>query len=494
MEDAAAAAAMASSGKVLNATEKAEQARSMFGATYEAARADPVDIPAPTGETGPDGQLIVTHKYAHFDDVGKVEDESKVEGPYAILKNHQDAAITLCTKGRYFEGVGCWEHCKFEYPIGTLSQCWKEDCPKGWSEVAGGFCKKNGINVNTKPKGSYSRGEMKSPKTCKLGDSFGPGAQPDNGNRDVTVVMLSDVQLPWCHKEDSRMDMPCALEDNFYMIQGIKALESLSWVEGDVDPVATPLGVFIAGDLTAFGSRNQYITYRKLWETRDDESSNKNNKLPIWPGLGNHDYANNIEGCNTLLEEPTWAPYAMNGCAQRMLTYVRAAVAKCGDETVVKSFGGFVDHYHKDSAAYTVRYGRIRFVHLHNYPTFRREQLTGMASTIGFLKDEVAEASKTEDYLVLVMHDMGQHFSPEAHDGQVERYDYFSNIVAGSRTLAVFAGHLHPTGGMKRGFLQDSRPREYTLLQNTWGENIPVIRNWASSEQRFVVAQVNVAR
>lgn len=47
---------------------------------------------------------------------------------------------------------------------------------------------------------------------------------------------------------------------------------------------------------------------------------------------------------------------------------------------------------------------------------------------------------------------------------------------------------------MKRGFLQDSRPREYTLLQNTWGENIPVIRNWASSEQRFVVAQVNVAR
>jgi len=258
--------------------------------------------------------------------------------------------------------------------------------------------------------------------------------------------------------------------------------------------VATPLGVFIAGDLTAFGSRNQYITYRKLWETRDDESSNKNNKLPIWPGLGNHDYANNIEGCMTLLEEPTWAPYAMNGCAQRMLTYVRAAVGKCGDETVVKSFGGFVDHYHKDSAAYTVRYGRIRFVHLHNYPTFRREQLTGMASTIGFLKDEVAEASKTEDYLVLVMHDVGQHFSAEAHDGQVERYDYFSDIVAGSRTLAVFAGHLHPTGGMKRGFLQDSRPREYATLQNTWGENIPVIRNWASSEQRFVVAQVNIAR
>eukprot|EP00439_Symbiodinium_sp_Y106_P005616 s10734_g1.t1 len=62
MEDAAAAAAMATSGKVLNATEKVEQARSMFGVAYEAARADPVDIPVATGETGPDGQLIVTHK------------------------------------------------------------------------------------------------------------------------------------------------------------------------------------------------------------------------------------------------------------------------------------------------------------------------------------------------------------------------------------------------------------------------------------------------
>ena len=29
------------------------------------------------------------------------------------------------------------------------------------------------------------------------------------------------------------------------------------------------------------------------------------------------------------------------------LTYIRAAVAKCGGETVVKNFGGYVDHYHK---------------------------------------------------------------------------------------------------------------------------------------------------
>ena len=30
----------------------------------------------------------------------------------------------------------------------------------------------------------------------------------------------------------------------------------------------------------------------------------------------------------------------------------------------------------------------------------------------------------------------------------MERFDYFSEIVQYSRTLALFAGHLHPTGGM----------------------------------------------
>jgi len=489
MKDAA-VTAMGLNGTSLSDSEQGELARSMFGDAYEAALADPlVTTAAPTGANG---QVIVTSQYAHHSDYGDVKDESPVDG---LLKNHQDSRITLCTRGRYFEAGSCYKHCKFTHPIPTLSQCFQLKCKDGWKEVAGGMCQKKDNILNTKPKGSYSRGSGKAPETCKLGDSFGPGAQEDNRNRDFSVIMASDVQLPWCHKEETRMDYECATEDNWYMIQGMKSVKDLTWAAGPQDSVASPKGVFIAGDLTAYGSTKQYHLYRHLWEEQEDESSNKNNKFPIWPSLGNHDYTNNINGCGTWLEEPTWAPYINNGCAQRMLTYIRAAVGKCGGETVVKSFGGHVDHYDKDSAAYTVRYGRIRFVQLHNYPTYRRHQLEGMSSTIGFLKEEVEEANKNDDYLVLVMHDMGGHFSPQAHDDQVERFDYFSEIMQNSRTLAVFAGHLHPTGGMKTGYLRDSRTRnEISQIQNAWGEDIPIIRNWGSSEQKFVVTQWNIAR
>ena len=89
-------------------------------------------------------------------------------------------------------------------------------------------------------------------------------------------------------------------------------------------------------------------------------------------------------------------------------------ITKCNGKTVVKNFGGFVDHYDHDSAAYAVKYGKIRFVHLHNYPTFRRSELTGVASTLHFLKEEVEWANRTGDYLVLMIHDVGNKFG-EGH-------------------------------------------------------------------------------
>lgn len=35
---------------------------------------------------------------------------------------------------------------------------------------------------------------------------------------------------------------------------------------------------------------------------------------------------------------------------------------------------------------------------------------------------------------------------------QVARHDYYSEVLTGSRVIAVFAGHLHPQGGFKRTF------------------------------------------
>eukprot|EP00435_Cladocopium_sp_Y103_P022034 s1128_g5.t1 len=423
------------------------------------------------------GVLMLTMGVAgvqnYDNDIGDVKDESPVEGLY---NPQMDGKVMMCTKGRF-------------YSLGLLrevgNQCVEKGCPKGWTEVAL-LCKKDGLTVDTRAQKTYDR-SVGSPEECKLGDSFGPGMVEDNGNRDFTVLMASDVQLPWSHcdgigeEKNSDKGKKCAEEENHLM------------------SVGKPIGVFLAGDLTAYAHPWQLNMYRKIWETRSREDKNKNIKMGVWPGLGNHDYFNNLNTCRGFaLEEPTWGPYLTQNCAQRMIAYIRASVAGCGCHKVNPNFGGHVDHYEKKSAAYAVKYGLIRFVMLHNYPTYRREELTGLASTMGFLKKQVALADENDEYLVLVMHDATNHFGFQHWFKQADRHDYYSEVLTGSRTIAVFAGHLHPSGGFKR-FVSDSRHRTEDAdskvnVKNAWGDEIPIMLNWAAEYMRFVTVQFNVAQ
>jgi len=499
MEDAAVAAAQAAAAGrddqlALSQAEREAEALRVFGDAYAEAEGDPADGVTTPVPLDPQGRPIVTGGTSSAD-YGDVRDTSAVEGAY---NPQMDGDVMMCVDGKQFQAGLCFDFCRMDHPVATLNMCWKEDCPGGYKEIAGNICKKEGLNLKTQVKGNYERAKGVLPSTCRLGDSFGPGANPDDGNRDFTVLMVSDTQLPWC-SGDLKKDVPCAMEENFRIVQGLHAVQKLVWFtdgNGTAPEVAEPLGVFITGDLTAYAHEWQFGLYRQIWETREGEDRDKNVKLPVWPGIGNHDYANNLEGCYFITEEPTWTGYVKNSCAQRMVAYIRAAVAKCGGQTVLKNFGGRVDHYDKESAGYTVRYGRIRFVHLHNYPTFRRSELVGVASTMNFLKDEVAEADRTGDYLVLLIHDLNGHFAPWPGDDQVERYHYFSEVVAGSRTLAVFSGHFHQMQGQKSPHnwqtLWDSRYN--AALLNAFGEEVPSIRSSAPDYSGFVVTQWNVAR
>ena len=93
---------------------------------------------------------------------------------------------------------------------------------------------------------------------------------------------------------------------------------------------------------------------------------------------------------------------------------------------------------------------------------------------------QVELAEQNDEYLVLVMHDATHHFMYDATWMQLvlvyhghtsrgvghwvphsppwlrsrelakeSRHDYYSEVLTGSRTIAVFAGHLHPQGGFK---------------------------------------------
>ncbi|CAJ1369018.1 unnamed protein product [Effrenium voratum] len=389
MQDSA-AAALGPGESSLSESQRAELAKNAFSG-YEATAADPETGVTPAPQLGPNGQVIVSAS-SDVADFGDVRDESMVDGFY----NPQiESKVSLCVDGMAFDAGLCYDYCSFDYPDAIMNTCMKEHCPDGFYEIVGGVCKKDGWNIETAMKDSYKREGGNLPELCELGGSFGPGSTDDNGNRDFTLAIVSDTQLPWC--------------------------------SGDTK-----------ARLSAF------------WGVKDD---------------------------------------MRNGNAQRMVAYIRSAVGKCDGKTVVPGFGGMVDHYDKDSAAYSAKLGRIRFVHLHNYPTYRRESLVGLSSTMKFLKDEVAEAERTQDYLVLMIHDVGGHFS---HTKDKERYDYFSEVTAGSRLLAVFAGHWHTAGGHKYGNLKDSLTGADLL--NSWGGEVPILRGYAPDKAKFLVTRWNLAK
>lgn len=316
----------------------------------------------------------------------------------------------------------------------------------------------------------------------------------------ATAVIMSDVQLPWCSKGSyntgSYDDVPCAVHENHMLVQGIHRVGKLRWEVGSNDVVERPLGAFINGDLTAYGHDWQWDLFRKIWETQPGEDDSINMKLPIWPALGNHDYANNVEDSWFAARESTWTGYGNNGDAQRSIAYIRAAVGKCGGSNTVPNFGGMVDHYDKTSAAYTVNFGSIRMVMLHNYPTYSSSALTGYESTLDFLRQEVVRANETNDYLVLVWHDYGDHlewYKGSKHSSELAE---IAETIQGARVIGIFCAHLHYLGGRMLGDFSWRPGRgsfaTHDAILNRWGERIPVIRSWSAEAQRFLVVQWNV--
>ncbi len=79
-------------------------------------------------------------------------------------------------------------------------------------------------------------------------------------------------------------------------------------------PVTRPTGVILNGDLTAFGHRREKEMYDEIY---------RNLSLPVYPGLGNHDYENNVGKCDY---HPKWYP-DHNRCAKETVWWMTRQIA-----------------------------------------------------------------------------------------------------------------------------------------------------------------------
>ena len=186
-------------------------------------------------------------------------------------------------------------------------------------------------------------------------------------------------------------------------------------------------GLVINGDLTEFGDqKGNFEKFKRLYKLNDRNYRDKL-KFDIWPGLGNHDYQNNINDCG-LRATPVW-----NKCAAVMMQFM-------GEWMIDAKSRGSIQNYDMPvfrknplqaqnqrnvtgSLSYSWQIGEFHFVQLQNYPTytvnFKRGYSSGISSwtmravsanhkekdsDVGWLEKDLREAVKSGKRIILNWH------------------------------------------------------------------------------------------
>ncbi len=187
---------------------------------------------------------------------------------------------------------------------------------------------------------------------------------------------------------------------------------------------ASVKGVILNGDLTEFGHPWQLDAYQHYW----NEQLN-HNAFQLFPGLGNHDYANNVGECGP-------APRRTDCAKQSIEVYLeqlRATRSALNVDWDPKEREG--------SLAYSWNIGGVHFVQLNNYPTYEvtidrpaGEQPYRIISALPWLRRNLRQAASRGQAIIVNYHDADEHFADDSE---------FARIVDEYGVSAIFAGHYH---------------------------------------------------
>ena len=288
---------------------------------------------------------------------------------------------------------------------------------------------------------------------------------------DTTFGMIwsSDPQYPWYDgilppgltteeqiKENSRRQI----------WEQYESMNTLARARKDQSSPFEIKGMIANGDLTAFGHDWQLDAYRELFGIL---------QVPYYPGLGNHDYQNNVDDSYN------------NNCASRMVDFMYAWLkSRAGSlrydftESSYYKFPELRTDY-TGSLAYSFNIGRVHFVQLQNFPSYQddwnswdagaaRRNFYFITSSFNWLRNDLAIARNRGDVIIVNLHDY--------HDNFVEPgVTIFNNLMLQYGVSAVFAGHIHQSCG---------------LIHHIG--DIPVFRSGSASFQDYLVSDIDPAQ
>lgn len=243
-----------------------------------------------------------------------------------------------------------------------------------------------------------------------------------------TLAVTSDPQYPWKNEADIPSSGNAEIDSKISIPQ---AYQSINRYHTTKSPLA---GVVVNGDVTAFGHGGE-------WDYMNQELATL--KPPVFMGLGNHDYENNVNDC------------AQNGCVRNSLNaFEKYLPANVDVDRNVNYYYEAPANYkeYKGSYAWSKDINGVHFVFLNNEPTYsfsaegynagdaRRERFR-IESAIPWLDVNLARARAQGKPIVLIYHKPAEF--KETNGFTRAR---FESMVSKYKVSMIFWGHVHKSG------------------------------------------------
>ncbi|EJF82890.1 metallophosphoesterase [Candidatus Bartonella washoeensis] len=204
----------------------------------------------------------------------------------------------------------------------------------------------------------------------------------------------------------------------------------------------------VNGDLTEFGQQKNYDDYKNVYKTLG---------APVYEGLGNHDYANNVGNCTNPQEFNFYKDACAISAVSRMVSEIKKYRSQLlhlnadVTESLVPISRGNIRSI-RGSLSYSWDYGDVHYVQLHNFPSYT-VRLIGQSmevqinKSLDWLKNDLAAADARGKVTIINFHDAraasidGESFfirKKNAKDLSV-----FKSIITSHNVKAIFVGHTH---------------------------------------------------
>ena len=341
-------------------------------------------------------------------------------------------------------------------------------------------------------------------------------------DKKFTMAVIGDPQFPWTckdegdyekfsdycsyiNRDDKSIDQ--AKDSNRYAIQEIKQLKNSLGTNFK--------GLIINGDLTAFGHPGEREDFNSFYDIKSKD-------LVIYPGLGNHDYQNNINKCggNGVPTHNRCAGGMMHLMADWVLGYKGLDKGKprfCDKKLKSCDIAAFNKNFAQrggnrnvnGSMAYSWEIGDFLFIQLQNYPhytaNFKRGYSSGVSSwtmnatsSMGWLKTQLNETIDTDKTkgknVILNMHNIEYYFGL-SDQAKKDKADLENLLKQHSNKIrAVFVGHHHQAIGVDSKFSYGTEIAGIPIIYSgspISGRFIKADFDSSKSEDCIVLTQVN---